>query len=194
MINRTASRLNFTTIHKYFLKNTPSTSAFLFIKKSQFSTFQQKLKDYQPTTIDYTKKMAPSNCNALSKEDKPLAKNRIIGPIETSIAEKIENDLQPEYLTIRNDSWKHSHHSAKKGVSSIGESHFNVTIVSDKFKELGLKTPLSRHRYIFKLLDDEVQYIHGFQVTCKTHDEWVKLKEAQRVERANRASSANYFK
>ncbi|KAG0677478.1 hypothetical protein C6P40_002279 [Pichia californica] len=130
------------------------------------------------------------DCKCSEKKDENTKQDRIIGPIENSIIKKIENDLKPIKLIIKNDSWKHSHHTGMKGVLNITESHFHVTIISNKFKELGLKSTISRHRYVFKLLNDELKNdIHGFQVICKTPEEWEKLDNDNKI----KESSLKYF-
>lgn len=92
------------------------------------------------------------------------------GPIELSITEKLINNFSPPYLKIANDSHKHSHHEGMVGASNIRESHFRVDIISDKF--IGLNMP-SRHRLIYKLLDDEFKNkgLHALQMKTKTNDE-----------------------
>lgn len=127
-------------------------------------------------------------CKCSDKKD-DVERTSSMGPIERSLRDKLNSELNPEKLIIRNDSWKHAHHSGMKGAENTIESHFHVTIVSDKFSDNSLKTPLSRHRFIFKLLDDEVKRIHGFQVVCKTPSEWDKLQEQTRV----KESSTKYF-
>lgn len=150
-----------------------------------------KLKEYQINPINKINDKMNSNCKCTDKKDK-IEDNKIIGPIELSIMNKINENLKPQELIIRNDSWKHSHHSGMKGASNITESHFHVTIISDKFNELGLKTTISRHRYIFKLLDNELKNdIHGFQVVCKTPEEWVKLNNIKKNNA--RESISKYF-
>lgn len=130
-----------------------------------------------------------SSCNCTERKSKDKS-DRVIGPIESAMITKIDNSLSPIELIIKNDSWKHSHHSAMKGVDNVVESHFNVTIVSEKFDKM---TKLARHRSVFKLLDDEIKQIHGFQVNCKTLPEWEKQAKIKEEQRAERLSSSNYF-
>jgi BolA protein len=130
-----------------------------------------------------------STCSCADKKEKVKKPVKQMGPIETSLFNKIQENLYPEFLKIRNDSWKHAHHSGMKTAGNTVESHFHITIVSDKFNEPLLKGSLARHRYIFKLLDDEVKKIHGFQVICKTPTEW----EKSQTKTIPRESSAQYF-
>lgn len=155
-----------------------------------------KLKNstnYYSTNMKYTKSPMSEEikpgCKCSSKEDKVEKSEREMGPLESALDHKIKTELNPTILTIRNDSWKHAHHSGMKGAENVIESHFHVTIVSDKFSEPSLKGALARHRYIFKLLDDEVKKIHGFQVVCKTPTEWEKINEKT----IPRTSSSQYF-
>lgn len=147
------------------------------------------------TVRSYTKnpmsEVTKSGCSCTGKKERIEKVSKVMGPVEKSLCSKIKGDLDPEILIVKNDSWKHSHHSGMKGAENISESHFHVTIVSDKFKDAGLKTSISRHRYIFKLLDDDIKNgIHGFQVVCKTPEEWQKIQEKEPVKRE---SSERYF-
>lgn len=94
------------------------------------------------------------------------------GPIEEGIVAKIREDLQPTYFKIRNDSWMHRGHRAMQGAGNLDESHFSMVVISDKFKEL--RNLPSRHRYVYKLLDDELQNkgVHAIQMKLKTPEEW----------------------
>lgn len=114
-----------------------------------------------------------SGCGCVDKRSKEDQQNA--GPLENSMYYKLEENVQPTLLRFRNDSWKHSHHSGMKGATNVVESHFHVTIVSDKFQDI--KGTVNRHRYIFKLLDKEVKEIHGFQLVCKTPEEWEKTQQ-----------------
>ncbi|GAV27440.1 hypothetical protein PMKS-000908 [Pichia membranifaciens] len=135
-----------------------------------------------------------SGCKCAEKKDKPEAPDKIMGPLESALYEKIITTLNPQTLIIRNDSWKHAHHTGMKGVENVAESHFHVTIVSEKFSEPGLKSSLARHRYIFKVLDDEIKGgIHGFQVVCKTPQEWSKQQGQAQSDKPARAPSGQYF-
>jgi stress-induced morphogen len=86
--------------------------------------------------------------------------------------------LKPEYLDIRNDSSKHSHHRAMAGSMST-ETHFAVSIVSDAFKS---KMQPARHRMVYALLQEEMAReggIHALQLSTKTPEEAEKLKARQ---------------
>ncbi|KAJ3034117.1 hypothetical protein HDV00_005438 [Rhizophlyctis rosea] len=55
------------------------------------------------------------------------------GPIYSSIQDKLTAALEPSQLEIVDDSAKHAGHAAMKGLAK-GETHFRVTVVSNKFE------------------------------------------------------------
>ncbi|KAJ2382518.1 BolA domain UV induced protein Uvi31, partial [Coemansia sp. RSA 2603] len=54
------------------------------------------------------------------------------GPLEQTIRERLSAAYQPLLLEIENESPKHRHHAAMRGVDSV-ETHFRVRIVSQMF-------------------------------------------------------------
>ena len=52
-------------------------------------------------------------------------------PVETSIRQKLTDELDPEHLEIINESYMHN-------VPKGSETHFKVTVVSNKFKDVPL--------------------------------------------------------
>lgn len=61
----------------------------------------------------------------------------------------IINEIKPEFFLIKDVSEEHrGHRSFKDGV----ESHFDITVVTDKFSD---KNKIERHRIINKLLKEE---------------------------------------
>ena len=61
----------------------------------------------------------------------------------------IINEINPEFFLIKDVSEEHrGHGSFKDGV----ESHFDITVVTDKFSD---KNKIERHRIINKLLKEE---------------------------------------
>lgn len=133
--------------------------------------------------------MSDSGCKCVEKDDVEVQQN--MGPLERALRTKVNDAIKPEVLVVRNDSWKHAHHSGMKGAENTVESHFHVTIVSKAFEDAKLKSALARHRHVFKLLDDEVKKIHGFQVVCKTPSEWEKLQNKD--DSPKKESSAKNF-
>ncbi|KAH7126873.1 bola protein [Dendryphion nanum] len=97
-------------------------------------------------------------------------------PMEDAIREKVTEAFKPTTLDIFNDSHKHSHHSAMRGVTSK-ETHFRVFITSDAFKS---KSQIARHRMVNALLKDEMAQeggIHALQLKTRTPEEEEKAKQ-----------------
>jgi BolA protein len=63
------------------------------------------------------------------------------------IRERINAALKPDALEITDESHKHIGHAGARD----GRGHFQVTIVSDKFKGL---PPIQRHRLIYDAVGD----------------------------------------
>ena len=83
-----------------------------------------------------------------------------MGVIADSIKEKLTQNFNPSQLDVIDESHKHAghagaaQHAAQHGTTSgSGESHFNVRIVSDKFKGMTL---LARHRAVMEVLAEEM--------------------------------------
>lgn len=92
---------------------------------------------------------------------------KIVGPIEAAIVQKLNAEFAPARLVVENESWKHS-------VPKGSETHFRVVVVSDLFAGKGL---LQRHRMINKLLAVELSGgkengIHALAIVAKTIAEW----------------------
>ncbi|KAI8061437.1 bola domain protein [Gongronella butleri] len=95
------------------------------------------------------------------------------GPVQQSIEDKLIEALEPTILETVNESHLHAHHSAMKG-NTNKETHFKVTVVSDKFQG---KTLMQRHRIIYGLLDDELkQGLHALTLKTKTQSELDRAK------------------
>lgn len=89
-----------------------------------------------------------------------------IGPIEELIIEKVST-LNPTSIKVANDSSKHRHHKSMQEAENVQELHFRLEVISDAF--VGKNMP-SRHRLIYKLLEDELQNkgLHALQMVTKT--------------------------
>lgn len=100
-----------------------------------------------------------------------LSANTTPGPIEATITGKLSEEFKPTFLTIKNDSHKHAHHAGIRGATNTTESHFQIEIVSDAFEGKSMPT---RHRLIYKLLDDELKNkgVHALQMKTKTVAEY----------------------
>ena len=85
------------------------------------------------------------------------------GPVERSIASKLQGDFAPAYLDVVNESFMHS-------VAPGSETHFKVVVVSDRFA--GMK-PLERHRAVNAALAEELAAgLHALSVEARTPAEW----------------------
>ncbi|KAK3848726.1 MAG: bola-like protein [Linnemannia gamsii] len=97
------------------------------------------------------------------------------GPLTTSIRATLMEVLKPEALEIINDSAKHAHHSAMRGVDSK-ETHFRVNVVSEAFAG---KSTMQRHRLIYGALSKDFEAgLHALSLNTKTPAEVAKASEA----------------
>lgn len=88
------------------------------------------------------------------------------GPIYNSIRHKLISELSPEKLLIVNTSEQHRGHRPH----FEAESHFEITIVSDKFKDQNL---VSRHKKIYKILENELStQVHALSIKAFTPKEY----------------------
>ncbi|KAF2022250.1 bola-like protein [Aaosphaeria arxii CBS 175.79] len=99
-------------------------------------------------------------------------------PMEDAMRAKITETLKPTTLEIHNDSHKHAHHSAMRGVTSK-ETHFRLVITSEAFK--GKMQP-ARHRMVYSLMKDEMAQeggIHALQLKTRTPEEEERLLQKE---------------
>ncbi|TXX98476.1 BolA family protein [Vibrio mimicus] len=83
--------------------------------------------------------------------------------IQDVIEMKLRDELHPEFLKVINESDMHN-------VPRGSESHFKVTIVSDRFDGLRL---VARHRLVNQTLADELaNHIHALAIHTYTREEW----------------------
>lgn len=90
------------------------------------------------------------------------------GPIATVIREKLTAAFAPLRLELEDDSWKHAghHHEGGMDAQDGGESHFQLTIVSDAFVGQGRVT---RQRAINAVLKDELAGpVHALSIRAQT--------------------------
>jgi stress-induced morphogen len=73
--------------------------------------------------------------------------------VQQKIQEKLFSVFLPEQLLVQNVSQKHAHHHRDGHVPHTGETHFSVTIVSEKF--VGLSR-VERHRMVHTVLAEEM--------------------------------------
>ncbi len=84
-------------------------------------------------------------------------------PIKEAIENRLQLALQPDFLEVINESRQHN-------MLPGSESHFRVTIVSDRF--VG-KRLLERHQLIYTTLEKELERsIHALALHTMTPDEW----------------------
>ena len=94
-------------------------------------------------------------------------------PVQDAIRAKVTAGLDPTSLEIVDDSASHAGHAhmvmgpgrAGKG----GETHFKLSVVSDKFAGLGT---VQRHRLVYQLLAEELRGpVHALNLDTKTPSE-----------------------
>lgn len=89
--------------------------------------------------------------------------------IETSIKNKIENEFEPSYFELENESKFHS-------VPENSETHFRILIVSNKFKDMNR---VKRSQAVYSLLKEELDGgLHALAQRLYTPEEWEKLKNS----------------
>jgi stress-induced morphogen len=89
--------------------------------------------------------------------------------VETRIREKLIEAFSPDQLLIENESRKHAHHVAMKGIPQTGETHFIITIVSSRFAG---HSRIERHRMVNQTLAAELAGpVHALSIRARTPDE-----------------------
>lgn len=87
-----------------------------------------------------------------------------MGHIAATIKEKLEKAFNPSHLGIIDESHKHAGHAGMKGRES-SESHFQVVIISEHFKGMGL---LARHRAVMAALEDLMdERVHALRLEAR---------------------------
>lgn len=82
---------------------------------------------------------------------------------EERINQLISQELNPSFLEILNESNRHH-------VPEGAETHFKLSIVSERFKDL---TRIARHRLINNLLANELTAgLHALSLHLYTAEEW----------------------
>lgn len=93
------------------------------------------------------------------------------GPIAALIREKLTAAFAPQRIELEDDSWKHAghHHEGGMDAKDGGESHFQLTIMSDAFEGQGR---VARQRAINAVLKDELAGpVHALAVRAVTRAE-----------------------
>lgn len=82
------------------------------------------------------------------------------------IEKKLSTELTPESLVVENVSDQHADHASSPGT---GQSHFNVTVVSQAFAGL---PKVARFRKVHEILKSEMDGpVHALSLELKTPDE-----------------------
>ena len=82
--------------------------------------------------------------------------------MQSSIEQKITQDLHPQFLAVENESHRHS--------GPATESHFKLTVVAEQFAEL---SRVKRHQRVYALLADELAgAVHALALHLYSPEEW----------------------
>ena len=87
---------------------------------------------------------------------------------QESIYSKLQQALEPLHLEVIDESHMHN-------VPAGSESHFKVTLVSDRFDGQML---IKRHRAVNQALVDVMSDIHALALHTMTPDEWFEKGKA----------------
>lgn len=93
------------------------------------------------------------------------------GPIASIMREKLTKAFQPTHLELEDDSWRHAGHHHEGGMDAKpgGESHFNLTVVSESFSG---QSRVQRQRTINAVLVEELAGpVHALSIKARTPDE-----------------------
>lgn len=91
-----------------------------------------------------------------------------MGPLETTLRQKIEGAFKPEYYELENESHSHS-------VPANSETHFKLVVVSEAFAG---KSRLDRSRMVTDLFKAELsQGLHALTQRTMTPPEWAAVKD-----------------
>ena len=86
-------------------------------------------------------------------------------PRVSMIRERLTAALSPTSLEIVDDSHRHAGHAGARD----GRGHFNLTVVSDAFRDRKL---IERHRMVYDALGDAMQTdIHALSIRAYAPDE-----------------------
>ena len=89
-----------------------------------------------------------------------------MGAILDAIQDKLQRQFQPQRLEVVDDSARHAGHA---GAREGGESHFNVTIVSEAFRGA---PKVARQRMVYRTLAEELSGpVHALSVKALAPEE-----------------------
>lgn len=90
------------------------------------------------------------------------------GPIQRDIQTKLIAELSPRRLEVLNESHMHS-------VPANSETHFKVTLISERFE--GLR-PVQRHQLVYQILAAELEgEVHALALHLYTPEQWQALNQ-----------------
>lgn len=88
------------------------------------------------------------------------------GPVAAEITRRLTDALAPAHLAVIDDSEKHRGHAGHNGV---GESHFTVEIVSDRFAGA---SRLARQRLVNEAIGDLLaERVHALAIKARAPGE-----------------------
>jgi len=87
--------------------------------------------------------------------------------VQQHIEQKLQAEFHPEYIEVVNESGNHN-------VPPGSESHFKVTLVSDRFAGEKL---IGRHRLVNASLKAELQGIHALALHTYSPEEWQQRQQ-----------------
>ena len=82
--------------------------------------------------------------------------------LSTKIQHNLEQSLQPYYLSVENESFRHQ-------VPPGSQRHFKIIVVSNKFQSTSL---VKRHQMIYQILQPLSGQVHALAIHCYTQAEW----------------------
>ena len=96
-----------------------------------------------------------------------------VGPVYSRIATLLQETFEPSHLEIEDESHMHASHAAMRN-NEHAETHFKVTIVSDKFDSVSI---VERHRLVNTALAAEMDAtqggtVHALSIKAKTPQQW----------------------
>ncbi|MDG5495761.1 BolA family protein [Niveispirillum sp. BGYR6] len=88
----------------------------------------------------------------------------------TRMENKLTQALEPQALVIKDVSHSHAGHAGADHPG--GETHFDVTIVSDRFQGLGR---VARQRLVYEVVKEELaERVHALSIKALTPEEAAK--------------------
>jgi len=86
--------------------------------------------------------------------------------IETTLTERLQNALAPDYLAVTNESFMHN-------VPANAETHFKVVVVSSVFDNC---RQVARHQRIYGLVSDLLEGgLHALALHTYSPSEWESI-------------------